>query len=252
MKTRRNGLKFASRSFLILIAVTALFFSTQSLVAQEAALQQQGESGLSRHPWQIGGYVQGGFPPEYKAPFSSTQTLNMQLDFFSAGIEVGKQTRRIEGAKLLSGRGEMMLEVIPLWLARYPAQTVTVNPAHTVIPFQMAAESYHGASITPFLLRWNFNQRDSVRVVPWAQLGCGLLWTNHKFPIVIVPTDPHAGTSVINFTPQAGAGVNVFNRPNHSVNFAMKVIHISNATLGDHNPGLNQTLQFSAGYSWWK
>jgi hypothetical protein len=32
----------------------------------------------------------------------------------------------------------------------------------------------------------------------------------------------------------------------------MKVIHISNASLGDHNPGLNFTFQFSAGYSWWK
>jgi len=98
-------------------------------------------------------------------------------------------------------------------------------------------------SITPFLLRWNFSQRDSARVVPWAQLGGGLLWTNHKFPV---------STSVINFTPQVGVGVNIFNRPKHSVNFAMKVIHISDAGLSDYNPGLNQTLQFSAGYSWWR
>jgi hypothetical protein len=57
---------------------------------------------------------------------------------------------------------------------------------------------------------------------------------------------------VINFTPQVGVGVNIFNRPKHSVNFAIKAIHISNASLGDHNPGLNQTIQFSAGYSWWR
>ena len=64
--------------------------------------------------------------------------------------------------------------------------------------------------------------------------------------------DPHASTSVINFTPQVGAGVNIFNRPKHSIELGVKAIHISNASLGDHNPGLNQTLQFSAGYSWWK
>jgi len=57
---------------------------------------------------------------------------------------------------------------------------------------------------------------------------------------------------VINFTPQVGAGVNIFNKPRHSVNFAMKMIHISNASLGDHNPALHVTLQFSAGYSWWR
>jgi hypothetical protein len=104
----------------------------------------------------------------------------------------------------------------------------------------------YGASVTPLLLRWNFSQHDSARFVPWVQLGGGIQWTDHKFP------DDGESTSVINFTPQVGAGVNIFNRPRHSVNFAMKAIHYSNAGLGDFNPGVKLTLQFSAGYSWWR
>jgi lipid A 3-O-deacylase len=29
-------------------------------------------------------------------------------------------------------------------------------------------------------------------------------------------------------------------------------MHISNASLGDANPGVNATVQFQIGYSWWK
>jgi hypothetical protein len=29
-------------------------------------------------------------------------------------------------------------------------------------------------------------------------------------------------------------------------------VHISNASLGDSNPGVNATVQFQIGYSWWK
>jgi hypothetical protein len=230
--------------------------------AQETAVSKQGESGLSAHPWQIGGFVQGGFPPDYRIITVQQSNfevyVNAELQLFSAGFEAGIQTRRFEGPRPLRGRGEAMLEVMPFWLARYPSQTIAqlvVNEKGSVTaPYQWNGDNVHGASITPFLLRWNFSQRDSARIVPWVQLGGGLLWTNHKFPLYFhQQTDQfESSTSVINFTPQVGAGINVFNRPKHSVNFAMKAIHISNASLGDHNPGLNQTLQFSAGYSWWK
>jgi hypothetical protein len=233
----------------------AFFFSMKSIAAQEATNSQQGEVGLCLRPWQWGGFVQYGFPPSYKE-FITPNTSNpfrfdLRLQLFGAGIEAGKQTRRFEGARPLRGRGELMLEIIPFWLARYPPQTITwLGPNSSKAPLPSGhwnGENFHGASVTPLLLRWNFSQRDSARVVPWVQLGGGLLWTNHKFPYSYF-----GGTSVINFTPQVGAGVNIFNRPHHSINLAMKTIHISNASLGDHNPGLNQTLQFSLGYSWWR
>lgn len=243
-------MKFASRGFLIfLIAVTMQLFSAKSLIAQEVTPQQQGEGGLSKHPWQYGVFVQGGFPPSYKEYFLDTDLYyKEQLELFSAGLEIGKQTRRFDGLKPLSGRGEAMLEVVPFWLARYPPQMLTMY--YRGVPFPGSSGHWdganiYGAGVTP-LLRWNFSQRDSARIVPWAQFGGGLQWTDHKFP------DDGESTSVINFTPQVGAGVNIFNRPRHSVNFAMKAIHYSNAGLGDFNPGVKLTFQFSAGYSWWK
>jgi hypothetical protein len=233
--------------------VMTLFFSMQSVFAQEVNNSRQGEAELSTRPWQWGVFMQGGFPPKYHittyAYSNDRVNFDLKLQLFSAGLEVGKQTRRFDGPRPLRGRGEAMLEVMPFWLGRYPTQTITINgTADKIAPVMyFNGEDFHGASITPFLLRWNFSQRDSARIVPWAQLGGGLLWTNHKFPYSYF-----GGTSVINFTPQVGAGVNIFNRPKHSINLAMKAIHISNASLGDHNPGLNQTLQFSLGYSWWR
>jgi hypothetical protein len=61
-----------------------------------------------------------------------------------------------------------------------------------------------------------------------------------------------ANTSVINFTPQGAIGESIFIKKNRSLDFAFKAVHISNAGLGVNNPGLNITLQFSAGYSWWR
>ena len=244
---------FVSRCFISFLTILSMSFFSVNTLAEESTAPQQGESGLLARPWQYGVFVQGGLPPEYHITtyaYSNDRVyFDLKLQLFSAGLEAGKQTRRFEGPRPLRGRGEAMLEVMPFWLGRYPSQAVTINgTADKVAPLlHFNGEDFHGASITPFLLRWNFSQRDSARVVPWTQLGGGLLWTNHKFPYSY-----YGGTSVINFTPQVGAGVNIFNRPKHSVYLAMKAIHISNASLGDHNPGLNQTLQFSAGYSWWK
>lgn len=241
-------MKFAPLSFLILVAVTTPLFFMKPLEAQEATSSVKCDSGSCARPWQLGGFMQGGFPPEYEI-HAGPLYFGVDLELFSAGLEAGKQAKRYDGFRPIRGRGEAMLEVIPFWLARYPPQTQTLrfSGSGSAYSSYWKGQGFHGASVTPFLLRWNFSQRDSARVVPWAQLGGGLLWTNHKFPYSFL-----GGTSVINFTPQVGVGVNIFNRPKHSVNFAIKAIHISNASLGDHNPGLNQTIQFSAGYSWWR
>ena len=103
----------------------------------------------------------------------------------------------------------------------------------------------YGASVTPLLYRWNFQRHPGSRNLPWAQVGGGLLWTNHKFPNT-------GDTSVFNFTPQVGFGLNTHVRSHQTLDFGLKVIHISNAGLGDNDPGINYSLQFAAGYSWWK
>jgi len=61
-----------------------------------------------------------------------------------------------------------------------------------------------------------------------------------------------SNTSVWNFAPQFGIGVHYFTRPNRSIDFGANAVHISSASLGDKNPGVNAGVQFTAGYSWWK
>ncbi|HWG19851.1 MAG TPA: acyloxyacyl hydrolase [Terracidiphilus sp.] len=207
--------------------------------------------GPNSNKWQFEVFAQGGFVPAYKVYVPGSPIFaRVDLEFYSLGCDAGMRIGDVRGRGPLRGRGEMMFELMPFWLGRYPAQSgLYEDPGYPTFPnakWSQKEEIFPGASITPLLLRWNFTGEQPLRLIPWMQLGGGLLWTTHNFP------DGANGTSVFNFTPQLGAGVNVFRRPNQSLDFAVKVIHISNAGLGDHNPGLNQTLQFSAGYSWWK
>lgn len=249
------------RSWIWIVALLSLFLSRTRdglLYGQQTITQQTRRQSQADTSWQVESYVQGGFlPPNYQYSYDQGQTLYLSLDFYSAGIALGKETHRIHAPLRLTGRAEALLEVTPFWLARYPAQTITVltygvrNPA--ALPFKVSATNYFGASTTPFLIRWNFSERNGQRVIPWLQLGGGLLWTDHKFPELFYPIPvPANDTSVINFTPQVGAGVNLFRNARQSADLAVKFIHISSAGLGDTNPGLDYTIQFAAGYSWWK
>ena len=239
------------------VEVTLAVFS-YTLHAQQSSKIQPSQDGISDTKWQLETYFQGGtLPPSYHYFFSSPQYLNTALDFYSAAFVVGRKFHQTSFPLKLSGRGEALLEVIPYWQAHYPNQKISVLvgglPQANSLPFTITGINRFGSSVTPFLMRWNFMHQRNQVVVPWIQLGGGLLWTNHKFPVNFYPIPPgNAGTSVINFTPQVGAGVNFFHRPRQSADLAIKFIHISNAGLGDNNPGIDYTIQFAAGYSWWK
>jgi hypothetical protein len=204
-----------------------------------------------RHSWQVGGFAAGGFVPLYEV-HNPREHFSISLDFASAGLEAGRVLTALHGPGVLRGRGEALVEVIPFWLADYPQQTVSFEYApNTVGPPQAAFPALRrfGVSITPVMLRWNLMRKSPTTSVPWVQLGGGLLWTGQKFPVVPYTT---SNTSRINFTPQIGFGESIFVRENRSLDFGFKVVHISNAGLGDNNPGINFTFQFGAGYSWWK
>jgi len=57
---------------------------------------------------------------------------------------------------------------------------------------------------------------------------------------------------VWNFTPQGGVGMHYFFKDKRSVDFSANAVHISSASLGDKNPGVNASVQVSLGYTWWK
>jgi hypothetical protein len=107
-------------------------------------------------------------------------------------------------------------------------------------------------SLTPVIFRWNFMTR-SRRLQPWFQGAGGLIYTTHKFPPdALLPHGLPGGTSVWNFSPQGGLGVHYFIRSKRSIDVALNAVHISSASLGDRNPGVNASLQVQVGYTWWK
>jgi lipid A 3-O-deacylase len=116
---------------------------------------------------------------------------------------------------------------------------VEVMPVYTVFTPNGAV---YGASIKPFLIQWNFTKPRIV--IPYVHIAGGVLFTTSDVP--------PPNTSSINFTPQIGSGVHWFLRPNRSVDFSVDVVHHSNASLGDHNPGYNASVFFTVGYSWYK
>ena len=66
------------------------------------------------------------------------------------------------------------------------------------------------------------------------------------------PQGTPGGTSVWNFSPQGGIGVHYFIRPKRSIDLGVNAVHISSASLGDKNPGVNASIQIQVGYTYWK
>lgn len=256
MRLSENHRFFPRRlpAFVALIASAILIQSVvhaQPMPGNSSLVLPNQDDSLHR-TWQFGGLFTGGFVPFYEIHMHYPYTTRaVELNFFNAGAQIGRMLTAPRGPAFLRGRGEALLEITPFWLADYPSQADRLCFVSSVNGGQCGNIDFgpyrrYGASVTPFLLRWNFMKSERSRLVPWAQLGGGLLWTNHKFPLL------GGSTSVINFTPQVDAGESFFIRRNRSLDFAVKAVHISNASLGDNDPGLNVTLQFSVGYSWWK
>ena len=112
----------------------------------------------------------------------------------------------------------------------------------------MGGGTFTGVSLTPVIFRWDFKPRR--RFAPWFQAAGGLIYTTHKFPPdVLVPHGHPGGTSVWNFSPQGGIGVQYFCPAGRAITLAGSGVHISSASLGDRNPGVNASVMFQIGYT---
>jgi hypothetical protein len=220
--------------------------------------------------WNFGALVQSGFGvTEDRGGFK----------FLLIGGHAGRILTPEVGKGLLKGDFEYGVEVFPLWQSYTPkfqrASCVAASDGSSVYcsPQYTVGGTFTGVSVTPIILRWNFTRGE--RWMPWIQGAGGVVWTNHKYPAFGVPTNspdnapiiyppgdtgdyylsndgPNANTSVWNFTPQFGVGTHYFVRPRRSIDVSANAVHISSASLGDKNPGVNASVQFSIGYSWWK
>ncbi len=220
--------------------------SVQPQVSDSASGSASAE--LAKQPWEWGPFFQGGKGIGY---------LISDYKLLSAGMRLGKVITGEHLPGLLRGQFEYAGELMPYWEALTPPphlQLVTYTNPTTgqrgsfYTPY--GGGHYHGISLTPIILRWDFQPRG--RWAPWFQAAGGLIYTTHKFPPdQLVAHGTPGGTSVWNFSPQGGIGVQYFVRPNQSLMLEASGIHISSASLGDKNPGVNASVQFQVGYTWW-
>ena len=124
------------------------------------------EGGNELQVWTSGGH---------SVPGGRTHTF-----IWNAGFRYGWILLDSHGPGFLRGRFEYAIDVVPVYLIFQPANTA------------------YGVGANPLNLKWNFERRG--RIVPYAELSGGLLFTNHDVP-------PFA--SSVNFTPSAAFGAQV-------------------------------------------
>jgi hypothetical protein len=259
------------------LAVLAALVATPMTVAQKNASQTNANSApaaeAAEHArWNFGALVQGGFGlTEDRGGFK----------FLLIGGHAGRILTPTLGSGLFKGNFEYGVEVFPLWQSYTPkfhrAKCAQIFPPGVPSGTYVSCTAeytvggtFTGVSVTPAIFRWNFTHGE--RWMPWIQGAGGVIWTNHKYPAFGVPLPapgpitigpplgqyyldndgPSANTSVWNFTPQFGVGTHYFVHPRRSIDVSANAVHISSSSLGDKNPGVNASVQFSVGYSWWK
>jgi lipid A 3-O-deacylase len=142
--------------------------------------------------------------------------------FVMGAVRVGFVLTRPRGPSILRGNLQYSFDVAPAFLV-------------------FSEKPIYGFEISPFLLKYNFSGNG--KIMPYVEGGAGFLYTNHAIPY------PPAGTSQINFTPQAAFGLQFPTSVTQGADIAVKWLHISNANLKTRNPGEN-SIQFLFGYHW--
>ncbi|MGA7106667.1 MAG: acyloxyacyl hydrolase [Terracidiphilus sp.] len=238
-----------SAKFFSFVLMAAAFFPNTSFAADGAAADAHDAAGnpvaevRDARSWEFGPFVNWGTGVGNRDNFK----------FFWAGMQLAKPLTPVIHAGIFSGQFEYGGNIMPLWLGFTPApHNQTFLYQGQVYTQPVGGGTYKGVSLTPVIFRWNFLTK-SRRMQPWFQAAGGLVYTTHKYPPdVLVPHGTPGGTSVWNFAPQGGAGIHYFVRPKRSIDLGVNAVHISSASLGDHNPGVNASVQIQVGYTFWK
>jgi lipid A 3-O-deacylase len=257
--------RFGAFAFLILIATVG----ARVITAQESGTAGQSQqidcskSGMTCDPadnpvsrvrtqrsWEYGPFVNWGTGLGNRDDYK----------FLWGGFELGKVLSPVVHARFLSGQFQFAGNFMPLWQAytpppheeEYTCQEPSGQLVSCLLP--TGGGTFYGVSLTPVIFRWNFATR-SRRIQPWFQAAGGLIYTTHKYPPNILSNKAEGidgGTSVWNFSPQGGGGIRYFLRDKRSIDLGVNGVHISSASLGDRNPGVNASIQVQVGYTFWR
>jgi hypothetical protein len=132
-----------------------------------------------------------------------------QIGIWNAGFRYGWVLTDAHLPGFLKGRFEYAIDAVPAYLIFQPFNTA------------------YGVGVNPLNLKWNFERRG--RWSPYLELSGGTLFTTDKVP---------AGTAAVNFASGVALGTH-FLGPKHAWAVEARYLHISNAGLGDLNPGIN-------------
>jgi hypothetical protein len=190
-------MKFLARFFLgSSTTVTKIACAAFVLCVAIASAQTGPEQGGSEvQVWTAGGHsVPGG---------------RSDTGIWNAGLRYGWVLLDSHGPSFLRGKFEYAIDAVPVYLIFQPVNTA------------------YGVGVNPLNLKWNFERRG--RIVPYAELSGGLLFTTHEVP---------PGTSSLNFTPSAAFGTHLLTE-RFAWSFEARYLHISDAGLSRVNPGIN-------------
>jgi lipid A 3-O-deacylase len=179
-----------------------------------ASAQDFPSKSLTKGTWEFGGYAGGGTGLDHA---DNTQ-------FMVAGGRVGYILTGEHLSGWFRGNFEWAGDVMPVYIVFPPLSAV------------------YGASIKPVIWQWNFT--GAKKIAPYFGAAGGILFTTKDIP----PGD----TSTVNFTPQGFFGLHIFTREGRAWQVEADIVHHSNASMGNHNPGYNASLFLTVGYTWYK
>ncbi len=208
-------MKLAERPVFAVCCLLAVLLLCWPAMAAPPSQTDDDAAGLRREHWNFGVFAGGG----------SGVGERTDVQMFRAGARIGRVMTGELGRGWLRGTFELAGEITPIDYI-----------------FWSGYQNVYGFGLTPVDLKWNFTH--GRRVVPFIEAAAGVLFTNANIP----PGD----TSKINFTPGGGGGMHIFIKRDRAITWTLRAVHISNASLGNHNPGINASLQGSLGYTWFK
>ncbi len=176
---------------------------------------------LSKPVWEIGPWFGGGTGLGAASEFK----------FIHAGVRIGRVLTGEIGSGRARGSFEWAADLMPLYAVRQ-ADFYTFGPTRWV----------YGGGFNAAVLKWNFTA--GRKIVPYIAAEGGLLITSRDVPA--------GDTSSVNFLPGGAFGIYVVRSHRQALDLSLHFTHISNASIAEHNPGINATLQFRLGYTWFR
>jgi hypothetical protein len=171
---------------------------------------------LRREHWDAAVYAGGG----------TGLGKDSDVQFARAGFRISRVMTGEIGPGFMRGTFEYGWEVSPIDYVLWKGQ-----------------RNVYGFSVSPLMLKWNFTNHRKKNVPFFFATGT-YLHTAQDVPL--------GNTSKHNFMSGAGFGMHHFVKPHQAVTWDIRAVHLSNASIGDHNPGVNATMQWTLGYTWWK